>query len=171
MAITKVSTGIKWTTPDMERVLVYHFGMRRNMIVPNVSWGLHLHECDLLIVTDKGWATEVEIKISAADLKKDMKKRHGHRSSKISKFYYAVPHALEALALELCPGHAGILVVKGFGNIPQVRAATPNPDARKLTEAEQIKLGKLAAMRIWSLKRTIANLRVREKLWKLGRKQ
>ena len=45
------------------------FNYRANLIVPNISWGLGLHECDLLVLTSSGYATEIEIKVSKADLK------------------------------------------------------------------------------------------------------
>lgn len=65
---------MKITTLDMEIVLMEYFGVNRNIIVPNVSWGLNLHECDLLIFSKSGYATEVEIKISKQDLLKDKNK-------------------------------------------------------------------------------------------------
>jgi hypothetical protein len=60
----------------VELAVASYFGIRRHLIVPNVSWGLGLrHECDLLIVRESGFAAEVEIKVSKSDLKKDVEKR------------------------------------------------------------------------------------------------
>lgn len=40
-----------------------YFNPRKNVIVPNVSWGMALHECDILVMTPAGVAYEVECKI------------------------------------------------------------------------------------------------------------
>jgi hypothetical protein len=54
-------------TAEMEVELGRYFNYRQNIIVSNVSWGLGIHECDLLIITKSGYATEVEIKVSLSD--------------------------------------------------------------------------------------------------------
>lgn len=42
---------------------------RRNTVVPNAYWGLGLTwEADLLVISKAGYLTEVEIKVSKADL-------------------------------------------------------------------------------------------------------
>ena len=71
------------TAKEMELHISRYFDLRQNIIVPNISWGMGLHECDLLILSRAGYATEIEIKISAADLRKDSKKKHEHLSNKI----------------------------------------------------------------------------------------
>jgi len=83
------------TTPEMEIALAEYFGIRQNLIVPNVSWGMDSHECDLFILTPAGYGWEVEIKVSKADLFKDKHKRHRHNSSKIKFLYFAIPEYLE----------------------------------------------------------------------------
>ena len=70
-------------TLEMEIALMRKFDVRRNIIVPNICWGMNLHECDLLSITKKGYATEIEIKVSKPDLRADRDKTHGHRSNKI----------------------------------------------------------------------------------------
>lgn len=68
------------STLQCEVAIMKHFGIRANLIVPNVSWEIYslpfrtLHECDILILSNSGYATEVEIKISKADLLKDREK-------------------------------------------------------------------------------------------------
>lgn len=128
--------------------------------MPNVSYGLNIHEVDLLVISHSGYATEVEIKISVADLKADLRKSHGHRSNKIKYLYFAVPLELQEKALELIPERAGLIVIipnkynnDWYANI--IKAPIVNKQARKLTEKELLKLGSLAAMRIWSLKEII----------------
>ena len=68
------------TLYEMECAVARYMDFRTNLVVPNVSWGFEVHECDLLIVTKTGYAYEVEIKRSKADLKKDIEKKHGHNS-------------------------------------------------------------------------------------------
>ncbi len=67
------------------------FYLRRNLVIPNVSWGYLNHEADLLVLTKAGYLTEVEIKRSWADFVADFEKRHGHKDKKLSHLYYAVP--------------------------------------------------------------------------------
>ena len=75
---------MKITTHKIEVALANHFNYRLNLIVPNISWGAFIwHECDLFIVSKAGYCTEIEIKISKSDLKKDFEKKHNHESDKI----------------------------------------------------------------------------------------
>jgi len=146
----------------METALASYFDWRVHMIVPNVSYGLQLHECDLLVVTKCGYATEIEIKISRADLKKDSSKWHGHKSKKIKRLFFAIPEHL-AHCHEFIPAHAGILHVysnaPGYGwRVKHVRDAVENEEHRKLTDEERMHLGYLATTRIWTMRNTITGL-------------
>ena len=104
MALTKI------TTAEMECCVASFLNYRSNLIVPNVSWGMALHECDLLVITKAGYAWEVEIKVTKADLKKDSEKWHGHRSSRIKHLFFAIPTYLQD-AIEYIPERAGIITV------------------------------------------------------------
>ncbi len=136
-------------------------------IVPNVSygWGLR-HEADIIAVNKNGYVTEVEIKISASDLKADFKKGHSHESKKIHSLVYAVPDSLVPLCIELIPPHAGIISVrfvqnysvyktehkKGIWVANWIRKAKKNRNPA-ITEKQRYELLRLASMRIWSLKK------------------
>ena len=143
---------------DVEIAVARLYGWRQCFIVPNVSWGLNfIHELDMLVISSSGYATEIEIKVSLSDLKADQKKKHTHYSQRIKYFYFAVPEGLQKKALELIPDRAGLIVVREKSKFRQPRTfiaktAEVNKCAQKLTESDLIKLGKLAAMRIWSLK-------------------
>ncbi len=50
-------------TIDIEIAVMAYLGIRKNLIVPNVSWGLVTYEMDLLSLTQSRYATEIEIKI------------------------------------------------------------------------------------------------------------
>lgn len=62
---------------NIEHAVAMLFGYRIYDIVPNVYWGWNLrHEADLICVNSNMYVTEVEIKVTAADLKADFKKGH-----------------------------------------------------------------------------------------------
>lgn len=182
--LKRVSKG-NLTTLDMEVALIHAFNPRQNVIVPNVSWGIHdklyhsLHECDLLVLSGSGYATEIEIKISKADLLKDMEKRHGHFHGMIRRFYYAVPDTLKAVAEGVIPERAGLLVVstkdgydysrKGWDSyerhicnyyhLDTARECRANTKALKWTDEQRNQLMRLGTMRIGGLKQKILILK------------
>ena len=146
-------------TNRLELLVANHFGMRENIIVPNVSWGLLNHEADLLVLRPSGWAEEVELKVSRSDLKRDSLKHHGrgHRASdKVHKLWFAVPQALADDPS--IPAHAGILSARYTPQgwvIETVRAPTCNRHAHKLTATEIHQLMRLGMFRIWTLKQKL----------------
>lgn len=153
------------TTDEMEVALARWLDYRANLIVPNVYWGLTgLHECDLLVVSKAGYLTEIEIKVTVADLRADKKKWHGHESMRIKRLFFALPEKLEH-RIDLVPERAGIILVRpiptGKGKYPyhprcrEIRAAKRNPGAGKITDAERYKIARLGALRIWNLKRKL----------------
>lgn len=161
-------------TLDIERALVFHFNPRINTIVPNVSWGFGLsYEIDLLVVSPAKYCTEVEIKISASDIKADIKKDvKAHKSNKVKYFYYAVPHYL--VDCEHLPKDCGLLSVKWRGSdltVETIRPPRLNKNARKLTDEEIIKLNSLASMRMWNLKNDILRLQNQISFMKLRDKE
>ena len=154
-------------TIDIEVAIAKYYGVRQHIIVPNISWGFHwMHECDMFIVTKAGIATEVEIKISKADLLKDFNKGHNHkdRAGRITYFYYAMPETLYEKVKDLIPPEAGILTCErgswegASAYIREKRKPEKRKDTRKLTPEEQLKIAWLGTMRIWSLKEKIIKL-------------
>jgi hypothetical protein len=143
------------TALDIEIAVANHFCYRRNLIVPNVSWGLGFrHELDLAIVSDNNYVTEVEIKTTKSDLKRDDKKKHGHYDNRIRRLYFAVPAAIADAAMEFAPMPAGVLVFAGTG-VNCLRAAKIKRAAVPLTAAERLHLLHLSSMRVWTLKQTL----------------
>lgn len=148
----------QFTTYHMECALMHYFNIRTNIIVPNVSWGMYLHECDLLIVTPSGYATEIEIKISKYDLIKDKDKKHRHASKKIKNLYFAIPDYLRDQQ-EHIPEHAGIIIVNSdTDRVERIRYPKPQNNY-KWSEKEILKLTRLGTMRILSYRTEIAYLR------------
>jgi len=151
---------------DIEVAVADHFGIRNCLIVPNASWGVGLHECDLLVVSSSGYLNEIEIKVTKADLKADQKKGHQHRSDKIKYLWFAIPSSLyygEGV-VDLIPAHAGILVVTHEGvydswRVDVKREATANKAATPATPAEHYDIARLGALRIWGLKKRLRKVR------------
>ncbi|MCB0445901.1 MAG: MmcB family DNA repair protein [Gelidibacter sp.] len=147
-------------TLEMEVAIMQYFGVRQNCIVPNVSWGLGIHECDLLVLSKNNYATEVEIKISKSDLLKDKEKIHRHHSPKIARLFFAVPEKLKEVAEKHIPDRAGLLVVhknKNTGRyvVFQHKCPKRNSKADKWSESEKINLQRLGVMRIFTMKKQL----------------
>lgn len=152
------------TTTEIELELSLYFDYRRNLVIPNVSWGFNIHECDLLVLTGSNYLYEVEIKVSKSDLVKDGKKRHGHidRRNRIRKLYFAIPSKL-ARYIEYIPMRAGIIVVTTKGRCYLIKKPLINKDAVKITADDRYTLARLGALRIWKLKRKLLKLKSEEK--------
>lgn len=97
-------------------LLMEYFDWQRCECFPNVMcfpW-----ESDLLVVSDSGYVTEVEVKHSLSDWRADLKKQKftsgWHRQQfdrVIRRFYYAVPQHLVDQAPADLPDFAGIISV------------------------------------------------------------
>lgn len=159
----------KIKTIDMEISVMAFLNYRQNTIVPNVSWGLFIHECDLLILTKSGYLWEVEIKVDKYDLIKDKEKRHKHCNDKLRRLYFAIPDYLED-EISYIPERAGIILVntKNYRHFKQgmsykhncylLRYPKENTTAKKVGSEEILKIAQLGAMRIHTLKRKISKL-------------
>ena len=145
----------------MEIEVARFFNPRRNLVVPNVSWGFFIHECDLFVLTQSGYGYEVEIKVSLADLKADAKKWHGHRSHKLKRLYFALPDFLLEHT-EYVPERAGIIAVKPTGidgwHVYKVREAQEQP-AQAYGWHDRYKIARLGALRVFDLKQKILKLK------------
>jgi len=158
----------KMKTLDIEIAIMQHIGIRQNLIVPNVSWGissktLNLHECDVLSLSKSGYATEYEIKVSKYDLLKDKEKWHGHYHEYIAYLFFAVPEKLKDIALTNIPVRAGLFIAKkdpsGLIYVTQIKTCLRNKKAVKWTDEDRCKLARLGTMRILKLKEKIQKLR------------
>jgi hypothetical protein len=145
------------TTGEMELALARYYEWKNLLAIPNIGYGLNLHECDLLVLSKSGYATEIEIKISKSDLKADQHKEHGHHSSKIKYLYFAVPEKLKE-CMPLIPERAGFITVSPAGQVTIVRDPQLNKEVHKFTTEDTIRYYRLGCVRIWSLRRTIKNL-------------
>jgi hypothetical protein len=134
-----------------------YFGTRRNIIIPNLSWGMFNYELDLCVLNCKSlYAQEVEIKISKADLKRDKEKWKwqypGYNYDLIRQIWFAMPLKLKD-CIELVPEKAGIIFLDCKGYPHMERRPKINPVAKRWTLEQAFNLGRLGTMRMWNLKR------------------
>lgn len=154
---------------EVELAVVNYFNARQNLIVPNVSWGfMGLHyEADLVVLRKSGYAIEIEIKVSRADLIKDKEKKHTHDCKKFKELYFAIPKKL-LKDIEHIPEKAGILVCekieyenKFYYRAKLERRAVSN-GAERLELKDKYELARLGTLRIWNLKRKILEMRAKK---------
>lgn len=164
----------KLTAADIEIALAWFwFDPRRYLMVPNVSWGMFRHELDLCVLSSSGYLTEVEIKVTKADIKRDANKHlpHYDARNRIKYLWFAIPDYLysEEVA-ELMPVDAGILTITKPGKrfklyeVKKVRAATARPGVQKLSDKDKYQLARLGTMRVWSLRLKMVREKERLKL-------
>lgn len=147
------------TSKEIEIACVNYFGKRKNLIVPNISWGFIglYYEADLVVVTKAGYAKEIEVKVSRGDLLKDKEKKHNHDCKKFKELYFAIPQSLMK-DKEYIPERAGIIVCKKeiydddiYYTAKLERPAISN-GAEKLTLLDKYELARLGTLRMWNLK-------------------
>ncbi|GHU59185.1 hypothetical protein FACS189444_4030 [Spirochaetia bacterium] len=148
------------TAKEVQYALTYSqsspFYTRSHYVVPNVHWGLGFnHELDLLSISmDTRIGTEIEIKVSKGDLKRDLEKPHQHSDTRIRQIYFAGPKELEEAFLEYCHPDAGIFTIYHDPgcrwNCRMIRNAKPRKQWRSFTERELLDLLRLGNLRYWS---------------------
>ena len=163
---------------DIEIALMEMLDIRNNIIVPNVSWGISseikgewiggykkhkvLHECDLISISKSNFGTEYEIKTSKADLKADLKKKHGHKHPLIKRLFYAMPESLIEYAKEILPEDVGLIeVIKmntGYVSARVIRNSKNRSGFIEWNNSNRVKLLHLSCMCILGLKQKIKKL-------------
>jgi hypothetical protein len=133
------------------------FYIRSHFVIPNVSSGMGFnHELDLLSISmSTHIGTEIEIKVSKSDLKRDIEKKHRHEDDRVRQIYFAGPVELQEAFFEFVPPEAGIITV--YSNATSKyqcvtrRKAKPRIQYRAFTDKEIFTLLRLGNMRYWSL--------------------
>ncbi len=165
------------TSAEIEiAVIRQKYPPRQWMVIPNASWGLGLgYEADLLVISKSGYASEIEIKISVADFKKDLQKekftyppRRDKWLNRIKQFYYAFPAELKDKILPLVPDFAGVITVRrdlhetwyhdvcDLVKPAQIRTVIP------FSQEQLIHAGMLMQMRYWDLRENTLKYRHKE---------
>ncbi len=163
---------MRWNADAVAFAVATHiFHWRKYVVVPNVSWGLLPHEADMIAMTDAGYLSEVEIKVSKADFLADREK-YKHRLAEsrgphelIKEFYYAMPTTVwDKCKPEDLPTGAGLILcgLRGeYGKEDRAYVAqkpTINPGARKMSDAERQQLMRLCYMRYWCRQESVERL-------------
>ena len=82
------------TVREIQAAIANTFNIRKNVFIPNVSWGyFKTHEADLVSIQNH-YLYEYEIKRSWSDFLADFKKDTTHFEGKVFKFYYVVPESI-----------------------------------------------------------------------------
>lgn len=127
------------------------------------------HECDILVCSNSGYLTEIEIKRSYADFLNDFKKKHDHKSNYIKNFYYCIPEKIKDKVLNFLNTfenkedwriNAGIIVFyEDTDWIDIVKNPKENKESIKLTLEQKYYLARLGCLRIITLKKKIVKLK------------
>lgn len=134
---------------------------RKYIIIPNVSHGFFYNqEADMLVIDSNDRLSEIEIKISIADLKADFKKpKHTNPSELISRLIYAIPEELLEKAELIIPKKYGIITIRSYEDKGIIHAFANwhrmvrcNKEIKPLGIRDIRNLARLGCMRIWSLK-------------------
>jgi len=162
-----------YTTEDIELSCKARFPVRQYLIIPNVFWGFFINrEADLLIISKSGYVTEIEIKISFADFKKDFTKKCVssdiyENDSRIKSKIYAMPESVydqnKEKIMNLLPAYAGLWLNGEYGIRRIIKKPVNKKNARKLTDKEIMGLMRLGCMRIWNLKHTLHKINVEKR--------
>ena len=150
----------KLTIEEIELLIISldEFNIRKNIVVPNVSWGFLNHEADILVLSKSGYLTEIEIKRSLSDLKADFKKGHDHSDERIKSFFYCVPESLFQQTIDLCVLNErsinGVITYTDDNRIkinyhPLYYGKITS--GRKLFLEEQLQIARLGSMRVWRM--------------------
>ncbi|ASD50429.1 hypothetical protein FDI24_gp148 [Acidovorax phage ACP17] len=143
------------------------------LVVPNCYWTGY--ECDLLAIEKGMRIIDIEVKISRADLKADMKKdKWWHTLSwrcegppnprpwppKVWKHWFALPEGIWDDSLySSIPANSGVMLMEdNRQRIRIARAPRPNRDAPKIEAADAINLARLSNYRLWGAQQRIWEL-------------
>lgn len=139
---------------------------RSETMLPNLSWGLLNHEADFTIINKSGYLTEVEIKRSFEDLKKDFKKDVFHDDDRVTCFWYCLPLSIKDKAEKLFEekmdkliefygqkdgyGIPGVIYYDEDGNLT-FSGSPIRFNTRKLFLEERDRIGRLMSLRYWDV--------------------
>ena len=150
------------TVHEIEDLIIfYEGGIRKNLCVSNVSWGMNIdYEADLIIITKSGYCTEYEIKRSYSDFIADMKKDEcAHKAPWVYKFYYVIPLSIKDKVLKYFEDRGitgcdvpGILCYSESGKITSEGGIPYTKGGRKMFLEEMLKVARLGTMRYWNLR-------------------
>lgn len=146
---------------DAERIitaLVGHYWINNTVMV---EWEVDGGRADFVIISKARYLTEIEIKVTAEDWKKDLKKAKWTMAKRphVSRFFYCVPRSLlEAMGSDplILPPNAGILQVAAYvgergrwDHVGVVMEAQRLKGAKKISAETIQAIYKAAYFRFW----------------------
>lgn len=151
----------KLSVKEIEDAIILHLtsGIRSNLIVPNVSWGMGInYEADLVVVSKSGYATEYEIKRSYYDFIADFRKdEKAHKAPWVYQFFYVLPllikDKVEAFIENARIEPPAIFFYDEAGRFSKSNVGYSYvKGGRKMFLEEQLRLARLGVMRYWGLR-------------------
>ncbi len=151
-----------WTAASITRAVIRSQVFNRSVVaVPCTNWAGH--ECDLLVVEKHLRIIDLEVKISRADLKADLKKDKWWKCKPwarrkqlierrewpqgIWKHYYAMPAEIwDDKLFAAIPEASGVLLLH---SVRVLRRAKPNSQAKAISAEDAIDIARLAGLRMW----------------------
>lgn len=152
------------TIHEIEELIIFkEGGVRKNLCVPNVSWGLNIdYEADLLIITKSGYCTEYEIKRSYSDFLADMKKNEcAHKAPWVYKFFYVIPLGIKDKALKYFEYKGieapAIICYSEDKKLSYCGGISYAKGGRKMFLEEILKVARLGTLRYWNFRNRVGN--------------
>lgn len=148
------------------------FDRRNDLIITNLSFGLLNHEADFVSINKSGYLTEVEIKRSFQDFKKDFTKDVFHKDERVYKFIYFIPASIKDKVMEFLKTDVALEKLhstfgehyfpcvmtytdEGVMEIVKESGSMYTGYGRKLFLEEIVKTTRLLSLRYWSLHKKI----------------
>lgn len=162
---------MNWSEHSIGRAVARQLLSRKCLVlVPNCNWTGN--ECDILGVTTDLRIIDIEVKISRADLRADLKKdkwwyrwdcdidgpdpnnrRRREWPRKVWKHYFAMPKEIWTPDLvDRIPAVSGVLLLTQAGRnvfIECRRRSKPNRDCDRLKPEHVVDVARLANLRMW----------------------
>lgn len=156
------------TETDIQWAIGHSYGFQ-NVVIPNVIlegkadprneplFPYVSYEADLVWITQAGYLTEVEIKISFSDFMADFKKKAYHSNKSVRNFYYAFSEELFKTKRNDIMGQlmkeapdSGVMVVSARYGVKLIVKPVPRGKALKLTTPEMFNLMRIGCMKWWT---------------------
>jgi len=146
------------TSKEVQYALTYGVGspfyFRSHIVIPNIrdpTIGF-THELDLLSISIKTHiGTEIEIKASKSDIKRDLEKKHLHYDTRVRQIYFAGGMELYDALFEYVPAHFGIITVYKNQCTIRRKAKALKTFHGPFSQDEVFRIMRLGTMRYWSL--------------------
>lgn len=124
-------------------------------------------DADLLIIHPSGATWEIEVKVTAADFRREFTHKsakhkalqtgrlggYGNHENLVERFFFAMPEELYAKVLAEIPSYAGVILIAKRGSrfMPRILSRGKKLPARRATDADREKLMQSVYHRYWNM--------------------